>query len=521
VNLYRNIVFVFIVFLSCSFWGANKDLTPDLKFGGTENSYEFPQNVEWINVNTPLTKNQLKGKMIILHFWKYSSINSIHSIDDLKKLEKKWKKELVIVGIHSPKFSAEKNLENLKQVVLRLGIEYPVISDINFTLWRLYGINFWPSFVLIDPLGKVVGFQSGEDIFEGFDKILSGMFEEFNGLGLMNLNSINSKEISKPPNTNLFFPGKLILNDDGTELFIADSGHNRILRVDTKTNRILDVIGNGKAGFKDGNFGVATFYNPQGLTLKEDKLYIADSENHSIRETNLKTKKVKTLAGTGKQATTFNVSGIGKNVSFNSPWDLIEHKNKIYILMRGSHQVWTLDLLNLEAEVYAGSGSENLFDGKLEETSFAQPTGITKDEIKFYITDSEASAIRSIDFKSSKLVKTIIGKGLFEFGDFDNIYPQAKLQYPMGISYNNRKLYVADSFNNKIKLIDPYEKSSTTLAGTGKIGKTNGKLSEASFFEPCGVAAFKNKIYVADTNNHLIRLIDLDTQTVTNLEILQ
>nr|MBP9887996.1 hypothetical protein [Leptospiraceae bacterium] len=324
---------------------------------------------------------------------------------------------------------------------------------------------------------------------------------------------------SKLANTNLFFPTKLLLNEDATELFIADSGHNRILRVDTKTNRIIDVIGNGKAGFEDGNFAVATFYNPQGLVLKDDKLYIADSNNHSIRETNLKTKKVSTIAGTGKQATTFNVSGIGKNVSFNSPWDLIEHKNKLYITMRGSHQVWTLDLLNLEADVYAGSGSENLFDGKLEETSFAQPTGITKDEIKFYITDSEASAIRSIDFKSSKLVKTIIGKGLFEFGDFDHSYPQARLQYPMGITYNNGKLYVADSLNNKIKLIDHYEKTSTTLAGTGTLGKTNGKLNEASFFEPCGVAAFKNKIYVADTNNHLIRVIDLETQTVTNFEI--
>ncbi len=511
--------YVLIVFLSCSFFGANRNLTPELKFGGTENSYDFPQNVEWINVNSPLTKNQLKGKIVILHFWKYSSINSIHSIEDLKKLEKKWKKELVIVGIHSPKFTAEKNLENLRQVVLRLGIEYPVISDINFTLWRLYGINSWPSFVLIDPLGKVVGIQAGEGILEGFDKILSGMFEEFNGLGLINPKSVYSEKNSKLANTNLFFPTKLLLNEDATELFIADSGHNRILRVDTKTNRIIDVIGNGKAGFEDGNFAVATFYNPQGLVLKDDKLYIADSNNHSIREINLKTKKVTTIAGTGKQATTFNVSGIGKNVSFNSPWDLIEYKNKLYITMRGSHQVWTLDLLNLEADVYAGSGSENLFDGKLEETSFAQPTGITKDEIKFYITDSEASAIRSIDFKSSKLVKTIIGKGLFEFGDFDHSYPQARLQYPMGITYNNGKLYVADSLNNKIKLIDPYEKTSTTLAGTGTVGKTNGKLNEASFFEPSGIAAFKNKIYVADTNNHLIRVIDLETQTVTNFEI--
>ena len=189
--------------------------------------------------------------------------------------------------------------------------------------------------------------------------------------------------------------------------------------------------------------------------------------------------------------------------------------------MRGSHQIWVLDLQTLEADVYAGSGSENLYDGKLEEATLAQPTGITKDRMKFYLTDSETSSVRSIDFTSSESVSTVIGKGLFEFGDLDNSYPQARLQYPMGISYSNGKLYVADTFNNKIKLIDQYEKTSITLAGTGKIGAHNGKLLEASFFEPSGIAAFQNKIYVADTNNHLIRLIDLESKMVSNFEILE
>ena len=527
----RNFIFLRIVnylicilILTCHFSELNKSKSnPELKFGGTEPALEFPKNTEWINTINPIYLKDLKGKIVLLYFWKYSSINCIHTFVDIKKLEKKWKNELVIIGIHSPKFLAEKNKENLRQAILRNEIEHPILNDIDFTIWRQYQIGSWPTFVLIDPKGMVVGVQSGESIYEGFDKILSGMVEEFNSYKLISItpNKSISLENKKVTDHTLSFPGKLILNETGTELFVSDTNHNRILRIDTKTKKILDTIGNGKAGLNDGNFLEAKFHYPQGLTLKNEFLYIADSKNHSIREINLKTKKVKTLAGTGEQTKSYNVSGKGKEVSFNSPWDLIEYKNKLYITMRGSHQIWVLDLQTLEADVYAGSGSENLYDGKLEEASLAQPTGITKDRMKFYLTDSETSSVRSIDFTSSESVSTVIGKGLFEFGDLDNSYPQARLQYPMGISYSNGKLYIADTFNNKIKLIDQFEKTSVTLAGTGKIGAQNGKLLEASFFEPSGIAAFQNKIYVADTNNHLIRLIDLESKMVSNFEILE
>lgn len=513
-----------ILFLTCHFSELNKNQSnPELKFGGTEPAFEFPQNTQWINTSSPISLKDLKGKIVLLYFWKYSSINCIHALVDIKKLEKKWKNELVIIGIHTPKFSAEKNKENLRQAILRNEIEHPIINDIDFTIWRQYQISSWPTFVLIDPKGMVVGVQSGESIYEGFDKILSGMVEEFNSYRLISItpNKSISLENKKITNHTLSFPGKLILNETGTELFVSDTNHHRILRIDTQTRKILDTIGNGKPGFKDGNFSGAMFQRPMGLTLKDDYLYIADSENHAIREANLKTKRVKTLAGTGEQAKSYNVSGKGKEVSFNSPWDLIESKNILYITMRGSHQIWTVDLKTLEADVFAGSGSENLFDGKLEEASFAQPSGITKDRVKFYLTDSETSSVRSIDFKSSESINTVIGRGLFEFGDLDHSYPQARLQYPTGIAYSNGKLYVADTFNHKIKLIDPYEKTSITLAGTGKIGAQNGKLLEASFFEPSGIAVFKSKVYVADTNNHTIRVIDLDSKMVSNFEILE
>ncbi len=436
-KFYEYFSFIIILLLSCNLPGNNKLSPPELKYAGTEPAFEFSKDQVWANVKQPLSLLDLRGKIVLLHFWKYTSINCIHTLAELKKLEKKWKKELVVIGVHSPKFTAEGNLESLKQSILRNKIEHPVVTDNDFTYLRQYGINSWPSFVLIDPHGMVFGVQVGEGVYEGFDKIISGMTEEFQRAGLMNLNPVEALKLlnSNISKSTLSFPGKLIVNDKGSQLFISDTNHNRILRVDRETKKILDIIGSGDTGFKDGKFTEAKFNHPQGLALNEDTLYIADSENHSIRQANLRTKIVKTIAGTGEQARTFNVSGRGRDVAFNSPWDLILNKNRLFITMRGSHQIWTLDLLTLDADAYAGSGSENLFDGKLQEAALAQPTGITKDTLRLYFADSETSSVRSIGLKASPIVKTIVGKGLLEFGDLDGLPGKSRFQFHLVIVY--------------------------------------------------------------------------------------
>lgn len=509
-----------LLFLSCNLSWNNTLSLPELKYAGSEPAFEFSKDQVWANVKEPLSLLDLRGKIVLLHFWKYTSINCIHTLAELKKLEKKWKKELVVIGIHSPKFSTEKNQESLKQAIWQNEIEHPVLNDTDFTYLRQYGINSWPSFVLIDPRGMVFGIQVGEGIYEGFDKIITGMSEEFNRVGLMNPKSIPKLEIKRKENYNhiLSFPGKLIVNDKGTELFVSDTNHNRVLRIDTKTKKILDTMGVGGTGFKDGKFTEAMFHHPQGLALNEDNLYIVDSENHSIRQANLRTKIVKTIAGTGEQARTFNVPGRGREVSFNSPWDITYSKNKLYITMRGSHQIWVLNLLTLDADVYAGSGSENLFDGKLQIASLAQPTGLTKDSLRLYFTDSETSSVRSIGLKTSPIVKTLLGKGLLEFGDLDGLSGKAKLQYPMGIAFSNNKLYIADTLNHKLKQFDLDKNELITFAGSGKIGAVNSNLSDSSFFEPQGIAVFDHLVYVADTNNHLIRVINSQANTVSNFD---
>jgi hypothetical protein len=154
----------------------------------------------------------------------------------------------------------------------------------------------------------------------------------------------------------------------------------------------------------------------------------------------------------------------------------------------------------------------------------SQPSGFTTDGALLYFTDPEASAIRSIPLDGSGEIKTIIGAGLFDFGDVDGAYPDALLQHALGIAYYEGRLYVADTYNHKIKIIDPVQRASRTWIGNGRIGWADGSGSQAELAEPSGLSIAHGKLYIADTNNHLIRVADLNsgelsTLTLSNLEV--
>jgi thiol-disulfide isomerase/thioredoxin len=481
---------------------------------------ELPQDRPWLNTDKPLSLQQLRGRIVILDFWTYCCINCLHVLPDLKYLEQKYKDSLTVIGVHSAKFDQEKEVENIRQAILRYDIEHPVVVDSNFQVWQEYAVRAWPTLMVIDPEGYVVGSVTGEGNRQVLDELIAKLIQEYKAKG-----EIISQEISlilekqrQPVITPLAFPGKVLATSAG--LFIADSGHHRIIW-STLNGEILHAIGTGKSGLTDGDFTQAQFFAPQGMVFDAENqlLYVADTENHAIRRINLQLQRVETIAGTGEQSRNIRPhGGIGRATALNSPWDLVMLKHYLFMAMAGNHQIWQMDLEKGILQTYAGTGAEACLDGLVAKSAFAQPSGITTNGRELYVADSEGSSIRGIGLMLDPEVRTICGSGeLFGFGDVDGTGADVRLQHCLGVEYARNFLWVADTYNHKIKLVSPHSGNCQTVLGR-VAGLADGRGKNSCFNEPSGLSGFGDHLYVADTNNHAIRQVELDTLTVSTLE---
>ena len=477
----------------------------------------FAGGVEWLNCDEEITLEQLRGKFVLLDFWTYCCINCLQTLPDLKQLEKSYPRQLVVIGVHAPKFYGERDSQNVREAIVRHDILHPVVNDANAVIANRFGVNTWPTVVLIDPHGNVMGTRRGEVTFELLNTFLKQQIPRYRrDLDNRPLRFRLERDKHKP--TPLLFPGKVLADATSNRLYIADSGHHRIVVTDLE-GQLLDVIGSGRQGRTDGGYEVARFASPQGMAVRDDQLYVADTENHMIRQVDLVDKQVTTIAGTGRQNHRVMVRSAAspRRVSLASPWDLIIHDGDLYIAMAGTHQLWRYELDRKSLTPFAGNGVEDIVDGPLlprkpgEEgaASFAQPSGFASDGEYLYVADSEGSTVRAVTLTRRGAVMTLLGTAqfdkqvrLFAFGDRDGKLDQALLQHPIGIAYSDGKLYVADTYNNKLKVIDLSNRSIMTW-------NSSADPSQVVLNEPAGLSIARGKLFIADTNNHMIRVIDL------------
>jgi sugar lactone lactonase YvrE len=426
-------------------------------------------------------------------------------------LEAKYPGSLVVIGVHSPKFPYEKKTESIRKAILRYGVDHPVINDANLALWRRYNVQFWPTFVLFDPEGRFYGTVHGEGLYKALDTHIGKIVKAYGSKRQLKTTplkfTLERAKIKGP----LFFPGKVLADASANRLFIADSSNNRIVITDLAGKKIA-VAGTGKEGKRDGTFAEATFADPQGLAFDGDRiLYVADRKNHMIRALDLKAQTVKVVAGTGFQDR-FDLQYANKaalRAGLNSPWGLVLHEGFLYIGMAGHHQIKVLDLKRKSIRPLAGSGFEEIQDGPLQVAKFAQPSGLASDGKFLFVADSESSAIRALRLDGQGFVQTIVGAGLMEFGDVNGRGKEVRLQHALDVAAAKGKLYVADTYNHKIKVIDPVQQTCATFLGD----------EEGTFDEPGGLSIAGDKLYVADTSAHRIRVIDMGNQQVTTLDI--
>lgn len=519
---------------ACSNGGPKSSGAPELRptevaesarksWAGKDPAPAIPTGVTWFNVPKPLTLDELRGRMVLLDFWTLGCINCQHIIPDLKRLEAEYGDSLVVIGVHSGKYATEHDDDSIRDAIKKYGLEHPVINDPDFAVWNAFGATAWPTLVLIDPAGNLVGGHAGEGVYPLFEPILKSLKDEFTANGKLKPLPLTLTLDSAPATAVLSYPGKVLADQASGRLYIADSGNNRIV-VATLSGELQKAIGTGQEGFADGAANEAQFRQPQGLALSQDgkTLYVADTRNHAIRAVDTATFAVKTIAGTGRQLDRLPKDNApAREAAMASPWDVVAAGQTLYISMAGIHQIWAMDLARNTISVLAGTSREGIDDGdRRSMATVAQPSGITTDGTNLYWVDPESSSVRQLRIGGSE-VETLVGTGLFDYGATDGALKQAQLQHAQGIAYDDGALYIADTYNHRLRVLDLVAKQLGTAAGSER-GWADGVAGGAKLDEPGGLSVADGKVYIADTNNQLIRVFDLatgklSTLTLTNL----
>ena len=476
----------------------------------TVHAPEFDPDLTWLRSQRPLTLRELRGQIVILDFWTYCCVNCMHVIPVLRRIEERFAEEpVVVIGVHSAKFEGEKDAARIEQAMRRYDVTHPVIVDRDMRTWSAFAVRSWPTLVVVRPDGTIAAVAPGEAELDVLARFVDDELAAARKKGT--LAKAPFAVHTPPPRDDgpLSYPGKVAVGPSGL-LAIADSGHHRVLVTDAD-GRVIHAIGTGVAGQVDGALDQASFDDPQGIAWRSrTELFVADARAHTIARIDLAAGTVTTIAGIGElgaQPLPLSVTTDALATALRSPWDLLLDGELLYVAMAGSHQIAVVDLAARTIAALAGNGAESIVDGAFEAATFSQPSGLCQVGRMLYVADSETSAVRELDL-DRRIVRTVVGTGLFDFGDRDGPREEALLQHCVGIACDgDGRVVVADTYNHKLRRVD---------RSTGEV-----RSLAADFHEPAGIAwdAARRGWIVADTNAHQLVRLSVDGATRATIEI--
>jgi thiol-disulfide isomerase/thioredoxin len=460
---------------------------------------EFPSG-SWFNVAEPLSLRQLRGKVVLLDFWTFCCANCLHVIEELHTLERDFGDELVIIGVHSPKFEHEKSDRAVAAATERYQVSHPVFNDPELRLWQQYAVRAWPTLVLIDPDGYVVAQAAGEGQASGLALMISELIARHDAAGTLRRGD-NPYRPAEPRAGDLRFPAKAIRLGSalpGGALLIADSGHHQLVETELDGVTVRRRIGSGERG-SDGQ----RLAEPNGLTeLPADlaaelgfDIVVADTANHQLRGVrSADASIVHTVDLAAGLAGTSTVTGPVPPVL--SPWDVAWWPaiGQVVIAAAGVHLLLGWQPRTGVVSILAGTTVEGLKDGPAADGWLAQPSGLAVAGDRIWFADSENSALRYLD--TGGRLHTVVGEGLFDFGHRDGPAGQARLQHPLGLAVlDDASIAIADTYNGAIRRYDPVTDEVSTLA-TG-------------LDEPSGLVLVDGELVVVESAGHrLVRPVD-------------
>lgn len=465
---------------------------------------EFPPSLEWLNLSEPLRMAQLRGKVCAVAFINAGSAWSQQRLGDLAHLRARHGGRLNVVAVHVPRFEHERDARRVAKRLSRQKLDFPIAHDPDWTLWQQYGVEAWPTVVLLDGEGGIQGRWVGDGQVRELDAAVTALNDAIVPQS-RNDPPIELRQLREPM-LPLRFPVGIAVN--ANYLYVADSGHHRVLECD-HGGRVLRQFGSGGPGFIDGPMELSAFNRPQGICLQRDMLYVADSGNHAVRRIQLRTGDIDTICGAGRPGEP--VEGLvtdPRAIALDQPRAVALSAEAMHIATAGDNRVWTYDLGKRELRLLAGSGTLGVADGSGNRASFAEPAGLATVQQMIYVCDAAGSAIRSINARSGQ-VTTLLGEDPWHFGEADGARVEARLQQPQAIALDPDApvLWIADSGNDALRML---------RLGGGELATF--QLPQR-LHAPSGLAIADRVAWIADTDAHAVLRLDIQSGALRHVPI--
>lgn len=454
---------------------------------------ELPKTLQWLN--TPASSlHEQRGRVVALAFVNAASAWSWQRLRDLAQLHTRYPGRLQPIAIHVPRFDCERDPQQVLKQLRRQGVSFPIVHDPDWHAWQRFGVDAWPTVLLIDANGQVRERVTGLDSMAELERPLAALCD-----ALPMPTDEDSRalvETSPEPRLPLRFPVGLVATPD--RLYVADSGHHRVLECN-HGGRVLRQFGMGTADFVDGDLEQAAFRRPQGLSLVRDVLYVADAGNHALRRIMLRSGRVDTVCGNGRAGEP--VEGVvanARDVALNQPQSVFATDSEVHLALAGDNRIWTYGLGRGELSCRAGSGQLEVRDGSGSMAAFAQPVALAAVQQMLYVCDALGSAVRSLQLRNN-VVQTLVGQGPWDFGDADGRRENARLQNPQAIalSPDSPLLWIADTGNGTLR---------TLRLGGGEVATVplSRRLQGVS-----GLSIAAGAVWIAETDAHAVLRYDL------------
>lgn len=418
------------------------------------NAPELSGKLQWLNADAQQLSAH-RGRVVVVLFWSASSVYCHNLLHAFAAIQRRHPDALSVLTVHLPKFEAERHADTVQEALRRLDIHLPVANDPDWSTWQHYGLQSWPTAVLIDAAGRRVIDFVGDDQAPAAEAAVQDLIAKAGAVP------------PKPPHLHvrprhkqfglLSSPGGLALADG--KLFIADTGHHRILEC-LPDGRVQRVFGNGIPLFLDGPSGDACFNRPAGLDVYRDHLYVADTGNHAVRRIDLRSGNVDTVLGDGHAGAVD-----GAKVPLDNPMAVCVLDESLVVADAGNNRLGLYSLVSHAFTDLAGSGALGLLDGIGARAKLAHPLALAAGRNQVYVAEGSSSSVRSVAVPEGR-VNTVLGQGLYQFGAQDGPRQSATLQHPRALAVDERRgaVWVADAYNGSIRMFGGNTNQLSTLA---------------------------------------------------------